>query len=76
MLRHLILFPLIQLLLISFAVFFSEHKPVGNTLGQECKVDQGQDTATLSYAGRNWDARNGKFEIGFEGYKERKPAME
>jgi len=39
----------------------------------ERKVDHGQETATLSSAGRNWDARNGKFEIGFEGYKERNP---
>jgi len=33
------------------------------------------ETATLSYAGRNWDARKGKFEIGFEGYKERNPTV-
>jgi len=35
-----------------------------------------QERATLSYAGRNWDARKGKFEIGLEGYKEQDPAKE
>jgi len=43
---------------------------------KKCKVDHRQVTATLSYASRNWDTQNSKFEIGFEGYKERSPAEE
>jgi len=52
---------------------------VGNTLGRTQGRAQNRswaEAATLSYEGRNWDARNGKFEIGFEGYKERNPAKE
>jgi len=30
----------------------------------ERKVDPVQEKATLNYAGRNWDARKGKFEMG------------
>jgi len=49
---------------------------VGNTLGQTQGRTQGQETAILGYAGRNWGSRKGKFEIEFEGYKERNPGVE
>jgi len=50
---------------------------VGNTLRRTQDRTEGRSwarKATLNYAGRNWDARKGKFEIWIEGYKERDPA--
>ena len=50
---------------------------VGNTLGETQGRTEGRSwarKATLNYVGRNWDAREGKFEIWIEGYKERDPS--